>query len=143
MADTHFSGPVVSTGGFTGDVTGDVTGFVTGTSEARTVTTDGTTTGTISAGVDFVTVTSDSADKILVLPAPVVGTVIHIRNAGTGYELRSSAPATVAINAGTGAAAESAVGANVLVRVVCDTATTWIANTFAVAGTEAALEAAA
>lgn len=31
MAATNFSGPVVSTGGFTGDVTGDVTGNVAGT----------------------------------------------------------------------------------------------------------------
>ncbi len=30
MANTHFSGPVISTGGFTGDVTGDITGDVTG-----------------------------------------------------------------------------------------------------------------
>jgi len=30
MANTHFSGPVISAGGFTGDVTGDVTGAVTG-----------------------------------------------------------------------------------------------------------------
>lgn len=30
MANTNFSGPVVSAGGFTGDVTGDITGNVTG-----------------------------------------------------------------------------------------------------------------
>jgi len=30
MSSTHFSGPVVSTAGFTGDVTGDLTGNVTG-----------------------------------------------------------------------------------------------------------------
>ena len=29
MANTNFSGPVVSTNGFTGDLTGDVTGTVT------------------------------------------------------------------------------------------------------------------
>jgi len=29
MGTTTFSGPVVSTGGFTGDVTGDVTGAIT------------------------------------------------------------------------------------------------------------------
>lgn len=29
MGTTTFSGPVVSTGGFTGDITGDSTGFVT------------------------------------------------------------------------------------------------------------------
>jgi hypothetical protein len=31
MANTHFSGPVISAGGFTGDLTGDVTGDITGT----------------------------------------------------------------------------------------------------------------
>ena len=30
MAQTTFSGPVVSTNGFTGDITGDITGDVTG-----------------------------------------------------------------------------------------------------------------
>jgi hypothetical protein len=30
MANTNFSGPVISAAGFTGDLTGDVTGYVTG-----------------------------------------------------------------------------------------------------------------
>lgn len=33
MAATHFSGPIVSTSGFTGDITGNVTGGITKTSE--------------------------------------------------------------------------------------------------------------
>jgi hypothetical protein len=46
MAATNFSGPVVSTGGFTGDVTGDVTGNVT-----STVYTVATLPATITQGV--------------------------------------------------------------------------------------------
>jgi hypothetical protein len=110
---------------------------------ARTATADGTGTGAIPSGASFVTVTCDTATKIITLPPPVVGHVIWLRNGATGYELRSSDPATIAINGGTGASAESAVGANVLVRAVCDTATTWVANTYSTIGTEAALEAAA
>ncbi|MDV7395630.1 hypothetical protein RZS08_29850, partial [Arthrospira platensis SPKY1] len=52
--------------------------------------------------LQFVTVTSDNADKIVILPTPTPGTIVILRNGATGYELRSSAPATVAINGGTG-----------------------------------------
>lgn len=110
---------------------------------ARTATADGTGTGTIADGTSFVTVTSASANNIIVLPTPKPGEVVWLMNGGTGYELRSSTPASVAINGGTGASAESAVGANVLVRAICTTATTWVCNTYSTIGTEAALEAAA
>lgn len=110
---------------------------------ARTATADGLTTGTIADGSDFVTVTSADANNIIVLPTPTPGVVVTLRNAGTGYELRSSAPATVAINGGTGTAAESAIGANVLTRCVCGTATTWVCTNFSTAGVVAATEVAA
>jgi len=41
MATTTFSGPVVSTNGFTGAVTGDVTGDVVGTVKVPTYDVDG------------------------------------------------------------------------------------------------------
>lgn len=110
---------------------------------ARTATADGLTTGTIATGTDFVTVTSSDANHIVVLPAPTPGQVVHLRNGATGYELRTSAPATVAINGGTGAAAESAIAANTLVMCVCDTATTWVCTSFATAGTVSATQVAA
>lgn len=163
MGNTNLTGLAISgtevigsDGAFSGTVDGTVTGTVsgalsdaTGTSAATmklstaTATATGATTGTLSAGSQFVTVTSDDANKIIILPAPVVGTEIWLKNGATGYELRSSAPATIAINGGSGASAESAVGASVLVRAICTSATTWIASTFAADGTEAALEAAA
>lgn len=54
MANTTFTGPVISTNGFQGDVTGDVTGAVT----ATTVTATGALTATSTANV-IVIPTSD------------------------------------------------------------------------------------
>jgi len=110
---------------------------------ARTSTSDGTGTGTIAAGTDFVTVTSADANNIITLPAPVIGYEVWLRNGATGYELRTSSPTTIAINGGVGAAAESAIGANVLTRCKCDTATTYVCTNFATAGVVAATEVAA
>ena len=111
---------------------------------ARTATADGSGTGTIAdAGMlQFVTVASDDANKIITLPTPTPGTIVVLRNGATGYELRSSAPATVAINGGTGATAESAIAANTMVVAICTTATTWQAISL-VGTTLAAVEAAA
>jgi hypothetical protein len=111
---------------------------------ARTASADGTGTGTIAdAGLlQFITVTSSDANNIIVLPTPTPGTIILLRNGGTGYELRTSAPDTISINGGAGAAAESAIAANTLVMAVCGTATAWHAWSI-VATTLAAVEAAA
>lgn len=131
---------------FNGGTVGNAATFTTGSQNsavARTATADGTGTGTIAAGTSFVSVTSGNAAHIIVLPAPVVGNVIMLMNGGTGYELRTSAPVSIAINGGSGSNAESAVSANTLVKCVCTSSTTWVANTFAADGTEAKLEAAA
>lgn len=130
----------------TGNVTGNVTGLVTGyavKSEARTATATGATTGTISAGVTHVVVTSDSADKIIILPAPVLGLVVTIINGTTGYELRSSAPATIGINGGVGAAAESAIAASMINVLTCVSATAWIGSSLTAAGVVGVVEVAA
>ncbi len=150
MAKTNFDEVQAASliGALTGNVTGNLTGNVTGqinyTTAARTATADGSGTGTIAAAgmLQFVTVTSDNADKIIVLPAPTPGTIVILRNGATGYELRSSAPATVAINGGAAANAESAIAASTLEIAVCTSATTWLA--IGLAGTTlAAVEAAA
>lgn len=113
-------------------------------SVARTATETGATTGTIAAGTSFVTVTVTNADHIVVLPPPVVGNVIWINNPGTtGFELRTSAPQTIAINGGTQTDAESAIAAATLVRMVCTSSTTWIGSQFTAAGTESPVEVAA
>ncbi len=164
MAGTHFKGPLYVAGVAITDASGNITAPITapagsiGTeeladanvtpaktiiSEARTATADGTGTGTISDTSTFVTVTCDDANKIIVLPTPTPGRVVTIVNGATGYELRSSAPATVAINGGTGASAESAIGASVVVVARCVSATRWICTNYAAAGTVSATEAAA
>lgn len=138
MGTTNFDAVAAAT------LTGALVGNVTYPTAARTATADGTGTGTIAAAglLQFVTVTSDDANKIVILPAPTPGTVVILRNGATGYELRSSAPATIAINGGAGANAESAIAASTMVLAVCTSATTWQA--IGLAGTTlAAVEAAA
>jgi len=128
-----------------------LTGAVTATAGmqaaavAVVATADGTGTGTIPAGTSVASVACGAAARIVILPAPVIGNIIYlIETATTGYELRSSAPATIGINGGTASAGESAVaGAITYTRCVCVSATNWICNTFDADGDEAKLEAAA
>jgi len=112
---------------------------------ARTATADGLTTGTIAdAGMlQFVTVTSADANHIVVLPTPTPGVIVILHVAATGYELRSSAPGSVGINGGTGAGAESAIGANTTAVLVCATATSWKGWQLGSDGTLAKVEVAA
>lgn len=105
-------------------------------------TADGGGSGALAAG-GFSAVASGNADHVVVLPDPVPGTVVALRNGATGYELRSSAPTTVAINGGSGSGAESAIAAEQLVVCVCDTASSWLCSTTATDGTVGATEAAA
>lgn len=130
--------------GTTLGVTGATT-FTLGQQSAAVARTsgDGTGTAAIADGTTYVTTTSGNAANWFKLPTPTPGNVVWMGPNATGHEVRSSAPASVAINGGTGATAESAVGANVTVRFVCTSSTTWVATTFAANGTEAALEAAA
>lgn len=120
--------------------------FMLGTqaSTAATATADGLTTGTIADGGywQFVTVTSGDANHIIVLPTPTPGKVVMLVNGATGYELRSSSPTTISINGGSGANAESAIGASTLVFAVCTSATAWQSWSIT-ATTLAAVEAAA
>lgn len=111
---------------------------------SRTATADGSGTGTIAdAGMlQFVSVTSAGANNIIVLPTPTPGTIVILYVGANGYELRSSDPATVAINGGSGAGAESAIAANQMVVAICTSATTWHALEIT-AATLTAVEAAA
>lgn len=110
----------------------------------KSVAVTATATGAaIPVGATHVTVTATNADHIVILPAPVPGTKITLLNGTTGYELRSSAPATVGINGGVGANAESAVGASTVVIVECVSATNWIGSTVTAAGVVGVLQVAA
>jgi|GEM_PF-6699755 len=145
MADTNFSSLVATAlaGNLTGNVDGNLDGQLTYPTAAVTADAGTPAAAIADAGmIQFVTVTSDNADKIVILPAPTPGAIVILANGATGYELRSSAPASVAINGGAGANAESAIAANSMVIAVCTSATTWQA--IRIAGTTlAAAEAAA
>lgn len=137
MGNTNFSAVVADT--FSGALS------FTDTGTARTTTADGTGTGTIADSGMFqhVTVTSGGTSTILKLPTPTPGTIVILSAAGTGYELRTSAPSTVGINGGTGANAESAIPANAPVVAFCTSATNWAAGQWTANTTFAAVEAAA
>jgi hypothetical protein len=93
--------------------------------------------------IQIVIPTWGNANNILILPDPDPGKIVIIAGAATGGELRTTAPASIAINGGSGANAESAVAANQMVVAICESATSWKALTIAGNGTVAGLEAAA
>tara|TARA_R100001440_G_scaffold39679_1_gene59180 strand:+ start:84 stop:818 length:735 start_codon:yes stop_codon:yes gene_type:complete len=111
-----------------------------------TATADGTGTGTLKQG-GFHRVTSANNDHIITLPEPIPGTVVYLNSVNEtseAYELRTSNPAEVAINGGSGSNAESAIASGIaLVRCICITSSNWIATQFANDGTESKVEAAA
>ena len=90
-----------------------------------------------------VTPTWGDANNILILPPPVPGRIVIVAGAAVGGELRSSNPATIGINAGVGANAESAISANMMAIAICESATNWKGFTIASNGTLAALQVAA
>lgn len=142
MSTTNFDTVEATT--FTGALVGNITGnLATFPVTARTATAaPGGTTGVIADGggaLQVIAVTSDDANKVITLPAPVAGNILVLINGATGYELRSSAPTTVLINGGTGGAnVESAVAASVIVILVCTSTTTWIGIALAQSTVEAA-----
>lgn len=130
----------ITESGIEANLTGNVTGQAIKSVDVTAVATTG---AAIPAGATHVNVTSANANNIVILPPPVPGTRITLQNGATGYELRSSAPATVGINGGVGANAESAVAANTTVEVVCVSATNWVGSTKTSAGVVGVLEVAA
>ena len=112
-----------------------LTGAVTATagiqaaSVSVTATVDGLTTGLIPSGTSFVTVTSDGATKVVVLPASVIGNIVWITVPATGCELQTLATTNETINTvdcdGTN---ELALVAGSIYRLVCTKAITWVAT---------------
>lgn len=113
----------------------------------RTATAAGLTTGTIAEAGRFQIVVAGAggdANNIIILPPAIVGTVVILIVDATGLELRSSAPATIGINGGTGASAESAIPASTTCMLVCETTTNWKGwQSSSTAGTLAKVEVAA
>ena len=123
MGESNFDTVVAATA-FTGNITGEISY----TPVARTATTTGATTGTIAdAGMlQLVTVTATAATQIIILPTPTPGTIVMLKGpASTGFELRTNAPSTVAINGGSGSNAESAIAADAVAFLFCSSATSW------------------
>lgn len=108
-------------------LTGVITPAMENVAEAVTATDAGDGTGQISVTARFVTVTTDSADKIVTLPASVVGKVIQLKNGATGYEIRTTAASSIKINdIVSGSTNEAAIPATALVTCTCVSATEWV-----------------
>ena len=106
---------------------------------SRTRTANSTANGTavISAGTSFVSVTSENAAHIIVLPPAVIGNSVVIHVGGNGYELRTSNPSSIKLNNVDGSGTELAVAANVVIRCTCVSTTAWIAEKISNVGARA------
>lgn len=100
--------------------------FQAGGNAAVTATTGGATTGLIPAGASFVTVTSDSADKQISLPAGVIGDVIRILVGTTACELISAVAADKVNEVTVGATNELALTAEALYTCTYTKSGFWI-----------------
>lgn len=94
---------------------------------AMTANADGLTTAIIAERgvIQYITVTSGNSAHLITLPAPTPGRIVILDVGANGFKLRSSAPASVAINGGTGASAASTVAASSTCVMVCVSATAW------------------
>jgi hypothetical protein len=101
---------------------------------AVTATTGGGSTGLIPAGASFVTVTSDSANKQITLPAGTIGDVIRIQTGTTGCELIAVTAADKVNNVVVGITNELALAASCL--YVCEyvAANDWRVHGYTLAG---------
>lgn len=89
------------------------------------LTTSGSEITAIDPNVDHVTVTSGGAGHEVQLPAPVVGKKLTVHVGANGFDLQSTAPASIAINGGTGSGYESPIAANSTLFLICVSATAW------------------
>ena len=141
LSNPVFPGPIKVTGPatFTDNLAvagiSELTGAVTATAGVQssaitvTATSDGLTTGLIPSGTAFVTVTSDSAAKVVVLPASVIGNIIWITVPATGCELQTLASTNGTINTvDCDGSNELALVAGSIYRLVCTKAITWVAT---------------
>lgn len=131
----------VTESGIEANVTGNVSGYAL-KSAVVTATVAGDGKGIIPAGVTHAVITSSVNTKLVTLPAPVPGLRLILVMTANGGKVRSSAPTTIEINGGKGAAVASAIVANTEVICECISATSWKCWTVAADGTWAALAAA-
>jgi hypothetical protein len=137
MSSSTFSGPVVSTAGFTGDVTGNVTATTVtisgGLQQSFAAITAGTTqtqAGATAITTDIVRVTTGNASDGIILPAlttAMIGRTIRIINASAnaGVVYCPGATSTNTIN-GTAGATGVAYAASKMLTCVAISATAWV-----------------
>jgi hypothetical protein len=117
------------------------------TAVSRQPTADGTGTGLIADGTSMVVLTQPaSADHWITLPTPTPGTILWILTSAdaVGFEIRTSDPATIAINGGAATNAESAIAATAtVIRCICASATQWFLTQWDADFDESKVEAAA
>lgn len=129
MSQTRFSGPIVSTNGFTGAVTGNVTGTLTGNQlmPCATVIALGTnqaTSAPVAAG--FTLVTAADATVGVSLPAAAAGKICIIKNDDAANAILKIYPATGdGINALTVTTGGLSIAAKTSVLLIAYDATTW------------------
>jgi hypothetical protein len=108
-------------------------------SQGVTATSSGLTTGLIPDHASFVTVTSDSADKVVVLPTWVIGHVIRIYVPATGAELQTLDASNDTINGvDCDGSNEMAMAAGSIYHLECVEDSKWIAYAW---GSDGAAEA--
>ena len=112
--------------GAAGIVTRNAGHHQAGGNAAVTATTGGATTGLIPAGARFVTVTSDSADKQISLPAGTIGDEIRILVGTTACELISAVTADKVNEVQVGATNELALTAEALYTCTYTKSGYWI-----------------
>ena len=102
-------------------------------------------TSVISDTATVVAASSAAADanSIIVLPTAVAGKEVIIITGATGMELRSPSTTTIAINGGTGSAAEVPLAATTAYRLTALSTTNWAATILGSTGQNLAAEAAA
>jgi hypothetical protein len=96
--------------------------------QSVTATEDGTGTGQIDAskGTVVLAASGGDANHIVTLPAAAEGLMFVIYIGADGCELRSSDPASIAINGGAGAGAELALAANSSHVCICFSSISWL-----------------
>lgn len=86
---------------------------------------------TETAMLQFITVVSNNNAHIVVLPAPTLGMILIMTvGAGHDYVLKTSSPATIAINGVSGATAKSDIGEGYTILLACTSLTEWKAVQF-------------
>jgi hypothetical protein len=127
MSQVRFSGPIVSTNGFTGPITGDVVGTLTGNQIIPTATvaaTGSTEADAAAVTYGFTLVSAGDGTKGVILPAAVAGRIVIIKN-GAAAVLKIYPATGDGINALTVTTGSLDIAANTAAMLIAYNATTW------------------